>query len=114
MTGERTSSWYRWRQAAFGDMLYCALALAGWVSTTLLAAAGCIIVLFMLAGNGSLPGFFAQVSLLGQHYLAAASPARKAFDFDLLTAAGCLCAVTGILRRGALISIFRGGGRDGQ
>ena len=98
MTGERMSSWQRWRQAvslravrlrqgaangrgnpegSFGNILYCGLALAGWVSTTLLAAAGCMTVLFMMAGNGSLPGFFEQISLLGRHYLAAAPTARR-------------------------------------
>ena len=135
MTGERTSSWQRWRQTAssravsgrqsaangracpdgsIGNILYCGLALAGWVSTTLLAAAGCLTVLFMMAGNGSLPGFFEQISLLGRHYLAAAPTARKAFDTELLTAAVILCALTGYFRRGALISIFKAGGGDGQ
>ena len=124
MTGERTSSWQRWRQGAangrgnpegsFGDILYCGLALAGWVSTTLLAAAGCFLVLFMMAGNGSLSGFFEQISLLGRHYLAAAPTARRAFDTELLTAVGCLSALAGFFRRGALISIFRTGGCDGQ
>jgi hypothetical protein len=99
---------------SFGTFLYIALALTGWVATTLLAAAGCFVVLFIMAGNGSLNGFFEQVSLLSGHYLAAVPIARGAFDAKMLMAIGSVTLLTGFFRRTALISIFKSGGHDGQ
>jgi hypothetical protein len=98
----------------FGTLLYWALALTGWFATTLLAAAGCFVVLFMMAGNGSLGGFFEQVGLLSQHYLVALPVARGSFDAKMLMAIGSVVLLTGFFRRSALISIFRTGGRNGQ
>ena len=101
-------------QLSLGNMAYQALALLGWASTTLLTAAGCFVVIFLMAGNGSPSGFFEQVSLLGQHYLTALPAARSTFDAGLASAAASVVVLTGFFRRSALISIFKTGGRDGQ
>jgi hypothetical protein len=106
------AGWYS--HISIGRILYVALALTGWAATTLLTAAGCFVALLLMAGNGSLTGFFAQASLLGQHYLSAEPPARIAFGSDMLLAAGGIFTLTGFFRRGALVSIFKAGGRDGQ
>jgi hypothetical protein len=101
-------------QLSLGDIAYRVLALLGWVSTTLLTAAGCFVVLFLMAGNGSPSGFFEQVSLLGQHYLTALPAARSTFDAELASAAASVVVLTGFFRRAALIFIFKTGGGDGQ
>ena len=101
-------------QPAWGNMAYRALALLGWISTTLLTAAGCFVVIFLMAGNGSPFGFFEQVSLLGRHYLTALPGARSTFDAELAWAAASVIVLTGFFRRSALISIFKTGGLDGQ
>jgi hypothetical protein len=101
-------------QLSLGDVAYQVLALLGWVSTTLLTSAGCFVVLFLMAGNGSPSGFFEQVSLLGQHYLTALPAARSTFDAELASAAASVVVLTGFFRRSALISIFKTGGGDGQ
>ena len=87
---------------------------AGLIATTLLAAAGCFVAVFIMAGNGSLSGFFEQVSLLGNHFLAAPAAARSGFEGKLVVAAASVLLLTGFFRRSALIAIFRTGGRDGQ
>jgi hypothetical protein len=97
-----------------GSILYLGLAVTGWCATTLLAAAGCFAVLFMMAGNGSLSGFFEQLNLLSSHYLSAPPRARASFDGYLGYAALATVFLCGLLRRGALISIFKQGGGDGQ
>jgi hypothetical protein len=97
-----------------GTLLYRALALTGWFATTLLAAAGCFVVLFVMAGNGSLGGFFEQVGLLSQHYLSAVPVERGAFDAKMLMAISSVILLTGFFRRSALISIFKTGGRHGE
>ena len=101
------------RRIDVGLWLYRALATAGWCATTLLAAAGCLVVLFAMAGNGTLDGFFAQVERLAWHYLAADGARRAAFDNQALVVAALLLVATGYFRRALLISIFRTGGVDG-
>ncbi|UVO53796.1 hypothetical protein [Sphingomonas sp. SUN039] len=97
-----------------GDLLYVSLAFLGWLATTLLAAAGCFVVLFALAGNGSVGGFFAQVERLAWHYLAADGPRRAAFDGQLFVIVLIILFATGFFRRASLISIFKTGGVDGS
>jgi hypothetical protein len=103
-----------YRRISLGSILYVGLSVAGWCATTLLAAAGCFAVLFMMAGNGSLSGFFEQLNLLASHYLSAPPPARASFDGYLGYAALATVFLCGLFRRGALISIFKQGGGDGQ
>jgi hypothetical protein len=111
---KRVGGTKRYGKIEYGFILYCALALTGWLATTCLAAAGCFVALFIMAGNGSLDGFFEQVSLLSEHYLVAPPTARGAFDAKMVLAAGSVTLLTGFFRRSALISIFRSGGHDGE
>jgi hypothetical protein len=103
-----------YNRISLGSLLYLGLAVAGWCATTLLAAAGCFAVLFLMAGNGSLSSFFEQLNLLSSHYLSAPSDARARFDGYLGYAVLATVFLCGLFRRGALFSIFKQGGGDGQ
>lgn len=93
---------------SFGGVLYMALALSGWLATTALTTAGLIVVVFVLAGNGSLAGFFEQSDLLARHYLDADALRRATFDVQLLTIVSIIFAGTGFFRRTALIALIKG------
>lgn len=99
---------------SLGHFAYFGLALIGWLASTSLITAGCFVILFVMAGNGSAEGFSQQLLLLAQHYLSAPPVARASFNLDLLIASGLVFVTTGYFRRGALPVILRSGGSDGQ
>lgn len=88
--------------------LYLVLAMSGWLATTALTTAGLIVVVFVLAGNGSLAGLFEHADLLARHYLDADASGRRAFDVQLLTIVAIIFAGTGFFRRTALIALIKG------
>ena len=99
----------REQRASIPGVLYAIVTLTGWLATTALIVGGVFVALFVAAGNGTLAGFFEQFDLLARHYLAAEPLRRAAFDGQLLIAAAIAFAVTGFLRRKALMAIFLGG-----
>ncbi len=102
----------RSQKMSFASILYQSLALSGWLATTALATAGLFVILFLLAGNGTLGGLFEQLDLLARHYLTAEPVRRAAFEVQLLAIVGIVFATTAFFRRAALIAIFKtGGGR---
>lgn len=96
-----------------GGAIYFALALTGWLATTLLTSAGLFVVLFVMAGNLTLAGFFEQVGLLANHYTAADAARRASFDSQALIFMTIVVIATGFFRRGALATIFDSGGENG-
>ena len=98
---------------SIGGAIYVTLAICGWLATTILASAGLFVVLFVMAGNGSPDGFFAQVNLLASHYLAADAARRASFDSQAMIFIALVVIATGFFRRAALTTIIRTGGTGG-
>jgi hypothetical protein len=96
-----------------GALLYAALRLLGWATTTILTTAGLFAALFAAAGNLTLVGFFEQIGLLADHYVAAEPVRRASFDAQLIVAIIVVFVVTGFFRRRSLLDIFKMGESDG-
>jgi hypothetical protein len=99
------------KKITLGGVLYRSLVLAGWVATTALTTAGLLVTVFVLAGNGTLAGFFTQVDLLARHYLDADAARRATFDLQFWAVLGIVFVCTGFFRRTSLFAIYKRSGR---
>ena len=76
------------------DACLLSLRLVGWLSVTLLAAAGCLVLLFAMLGGFTAEGFFAHLDNLASRFAAADTARREQFlDLAKLAAAGLAAGI---------------------
>ena len=105
MTAVRT--FRAWGGRTGPDACLIALRLIGWSTVTLLATLGCLVLVFLLLGNFSADGFFAQLDNLARRFLAADAGRREQFLSFAATVAGVLLAAMVLSRRRSLRAVFR-------
>lgn len=96
-----------WAGRTGSDACLVALRLAGWSAVTLLATLGCLVLVFLMLGNFSAEGFFAQLDNLARRFLAADPGRREQFLSLAATLAGILLAAVAAFRRHSLAAVFR-------
>lgn len=89
-----------------GDLLYVALGLTGWLAVNALVVAGLGVALFLLVGNGTLDGFFIQVSGLASHFIGADPGRRANFAFQLGFVASFTFLIVCFFRRYSLTGLI--------
>ena len=105
MTAVRT--FRAWGGRTGPDACLIALRLIGWSTVTLLATLGCLVLVFLMLGNFSADGFFAQLNNLARRFLAADPDRREQFLSFAATVAGVLLAAMVLSRRRSLRAVFR-------
>lgn len=94
-------------EARLPDACLVSLRLAGWSAVTLLAALGCFVLFFIMLGDFSAEGFFAQLDNLASRFVEA-QPGRRAQFLNLAAiASGIVLAAVAISRRHSLGAVFR-------
>ena len=77
MTGGRLRAAVAW--ARLPDLCLLLLRVTGWLSVTLLASAGCLVLLFAMLGGFTADGFFAHLDNLASRFAAADAERRGQF-----------------------------------
>lgn len=89
------------------DACLVALRLMGWLAVTLLATLGCLMLVFLMLGDFSAEGFFAQLDNISRRFLEADPDRREQFLSLAATLAGILVAGMAAFRRHSLAAVFR-------
>lgn len=105
MTAVRTLRAWAWRTGP--DACLVALRLTGWSAVTMLATLGCLMLLFLMLGNFSAEGFFAQLDNISRRFLEADPGRREQFLFFAAAVAGVLLTAMVLSRRHSLAAVFR-------
>jgi hypothetical protein len=80
------------------DLCFVVLRLAGWGAVTLLAAAGCLVLAFLMLGGFTAEGFFANLDNLASRFAAADAGRRERFLDLVLVATTMLAAAVAACR----------------
>jgi hypothetical protein len=96
-------------RAAFASLLYFTVAVVVWCFVNLAIALGIFFILFVMLANASFLGFFTEIDNLADHYLAAGSAARVAFQLDFMRSFITVFMLVCLIRGPYFIQALRGG-----
>lgn len=88
------------------DALFVGLRLAGWAATTLLAALGTGLLVFLILGSFSFAGLMLQLDNLASRFVAADTARRSEFEAIVMTLFAIVLALTVFFRRASLRAAF--------
>lgn len=88
------------------DALLVGLRLAGWVATTLLAALGAGLLVFLFLGSFTLAGLMLQLDNLASRFVAAGAARRAEFETIVLAIFALVLALIAFFRRASLRAAF--------
>ncbi|WP_179506808.1 MULTISPECIES: hypothetical protein [unclassified Sphingomonas] len=88
------------------DALFVALRLAGWGATTLLAAIGAGLLVFLALGGFTFAGLMLQLGNLASRFSAAGAARRGEFEAIVLAIFVIVLALTAFFRRASLRAAF--------
>ncbi len=88
------------------DACLLLLRLSGWSAVTLLATAGCAVLLFAALGGFTVEGFFAHLDNLASRFVAAGPERRESFVGLVRLSSAGLLAVIVLCRWRSLAAVF--------